>query len=174
MKWEEAGKQKLQCLITAWAETWGLANHLISVSVSPFVYCLRRTPSSKRRKTDVLPTRQYSCMDRQVLRIGHIAVTKLRPKTQEWRQTLSTHTNGQAHRYSMPHGWHMWDTVRHNVLTSLVTAKETSWSLLRRTSEWQIARRLTLKSPLVFSSLKGNFTKNPDFSHHQRSKRHPL
>ena len=67
-KWEEAGREKLlQCLIAAWAEIWAVANNLISVSVSAFVYCIIRAPSSNRRASDTLHSSKYSYMYRQII-----------------------------------------------------------------------------------------------------------
>lgn len=43
-------------------------------------------------------------------------------------------------------------------------AKETSWSLQRRTSKWKIIRHLMMKNPLTFCCLKGNYKKDQFFS----------
>lgn len=51
-------------------------------------------------------------------------------------------------------------TIQGNVLTSLVTAEQTSRRLQSRTSEWDPARCLMLRSPFSFSSLKGKYQKD--------------
>lgn len=53
-----------------------------------------------------------------------------------------------------------WTYVKCTFPTSFVAAKETSWSLHWRTSEWQVAKHRMLKSPFSFRCLRGNYQKD--------------
>lgn len=76
-----------------------MVDHLISVSVSAFVYCMRMTPTSKRRDTDAaLHASKYSYMCRQITEIGDIALRKIRSKIV---MKADTPVNDKAHTNSM-------------------------------------------------------------------------
>lgn len=73
-----------------------------SPAVSAFVYCMRMTPTSKRRDTDALHACKYSSMCRQIIEIVDIALRKTGNKIV---MKADTQVNEEAHINPMLHVW---------------------------------------------------------------------